>query len=374
MLKINLVEFQNAIEKITKVLPKKTSLVLDGVKILETVKLKTDSASQTFTLYVTDLTYLCKIKTKCNVLSDINVNLSFDSLKKGIKYFKNEVTLTLIQTYKEMISVTDGNKSLLIPCFPGEFMVDIKHYNEQNTNNQYVTDLQKFNTRIDKVSCSIAKDEARPILQGVHFNQNDMVTIDGYRVSINTDPTLTINEKINIPYTSLALMQKLISKKDKVELTIKENKLYTTFEFCDVVFATRNLEGEFPNYKQILLSSDREDYFTSDYQSIKESVKYIYDMRTNEKLPIVFETKENDLHIVLEEAGNRFTSRNNIKHKTNDVRIAFNPQYILDAINSLDQDDLIFNLSINNASINPLIISTKNQNEKYLVLPVRYEK
>jgi DNA polymerase-3 subunit beta len=372
MLKINLVEFQNAIEKITKVLPKKTSLVLDGVKILETVNLKTDSESQTFTLYVTDLTYLCKIKTKCNVLSDINVNLSFDSLKKGIKYFKNEVTLTLIQTDKEMkLSVTDGNKSLLIPCFPSELMVDIKNYNEQNTNNHYVTDLQKFNTRIDKVSCSIAKDETRPILQGVHFNQNDIVTIDGYRISINTDPTLTFNEKINVPYTSLALMQKLISKKDKVELTVKENKLYTTFEFCDVVFATRNLEGEFPNYKQILSMSDREDYFTSDYQGIKESVKYIYDMRTNEKLPIVFETKENDLHIVLEEAGNRFTSRNNIKHKTNDVRIAFNPQYILDAINSLDQDDLIFNLSINNASINPLIISTKNQNEKYLVLPVR---
>jgi len=369
MLKINLVEFQNAIERISKVVPKKHALPM-----LELVNLVGRSGSQDLTLYVTDLIYSCMITINAKIDYNFDINVKIDDIKKGIKYFKNEITLSMESNSK--IKLTDGSKSMLIDYVDDDLQDKIFQglRIDYIVKNEYVTDLQTLMTRLDKVSMSFAKDGIRPILNAAHFNKNDIVTCDGYRVSLNRSDDLYIVNPLNVPFDNLLIMKKLISKRDKGNITIYDATTHTSFSFGNTTFKIKNIEGDYVNYRSFFDNSDRSDYFNVDYTELKDSVKYLYNMSSNKKLPIVLETKEESLHIVFEELGNRYETKNALKNKIKDIRIAFNPEFILDAINCLDQDNLIFSLSNDKTSINPMILSTKNQNEKYLVLPVRCEK
>ena len=105
------------------------------------------------------------INAKIDYNFDINVKI--DDIKKGIKYFKNEITLSMESNSK--IKLTDGSKSMLI-----DYVDDLQDKIFQGlrmdhiVKNEYVTDLQALMTRLDKVSMSFAKDNKSATYENEH--------------------------------------------------------------------------------------------------------------------------------------------------------------------------------------------------------------
>lgn len=358
MLKINLYDFKNAIERIEKVVPKKTKM-----PILETVNFKTVNESS-LELCATDLEQFTTMIIPCVADEQLNINIDVTAVKKALKYFKNDVRLSVKEN--NTVKVTDGNKSIDITYLDGN---DAPEKPIPEFENTYTADLQKFDTRINKVKISVSKEDTRPIFTGVHLNKNDMVTLDGFRISVNIDDDLFIEDPMTIPYKNLALMQKLYGSKDNFELRIEANNKYIQFKFDNITFISRLLDEEFYKYEQMLYQDDKKQV-TVNTDNLQENVKYICDMKDKKsRIPMVTEFNNGNLTMSLSNDTGKYSTSMDIKNDY-EFKIAFNPDFVNDALTSIEKNDVI-NLLLPERNTNPMLIINENHNEKYLILPMR---
>src|SRR4029450_1344172 len=109
---------------------------------------------------------------------------------------------------------------------------------------------------VARVARSASRDESRPVLTGilVRFEAGKIVmaATDSYRLSgKETEPSGDVPElEAIIPARALAELARIAQTGDTVELGVHENQV--VFAADDVWLTTRRIDGQFPNYKQLL--------------------------------------------------------------------------------------------------------------------------
>src|SRR6266545_1976275 len=112
---------------------------------------------------------------------------------------------------------------------------------------------------VARVSRSASRDESRPVLTGVlaRFEGGKLVmaATDSYRLSVKetdlTGPTPEL-EAI-IPARALQELTRIAQVGDEVEIGVHENQVL--FAADGVRMTTRRIDGQFPNYRQLLPES-----------------------------------------------------------------------------------------------------------------------
>ncbi|MBI2773058.1 MAG: DNA polymerase III subunit beta [Chloroflexi bacterium] len=118
---------------------------------------------------------------------------------------------------------------------------------------------------IREVAFVAATDDSRPVLTGVltTFEGDEvlMAAADPYRLSVRRDRLLApVKEKLEaiIPAKSLFEVERILADSDDpVEIYITPNKSQVIFHTEDVDLVSRVIEGQFPNYKQVIPSSSQ---------------------------------------------------------------------------------------------------------------------
>jgi DNA polymerase-3 subunit beta len=117
-----------------------------------------------------------------------------------------------------------------------------------------------FRRMIDQVVFSAAKDESRPILTGVlaQFHQGELTlaAADGFRLSVSSasvgvdlDETATVI----IPARALAELSRISAdQEDPIEMIITPARNQVLFHLADTDLVSQLIEGNFPDYKQIV--------------------------------------------------------------------------------------------------------------------------
>ena len=100
-------------------------------------------------------------------------------------------------------------------------------------------------------------DDARAVLTGVLLASEDdgvrMVATDSYRLAVRDLPDSSVlgsGQKVLIPGRALSELQRLMG--DVEELTVRFGEREATFESGTTRLSTRLIEGEFPNYRNLL--------------------------------------------------------------------------------------------------------------------------
>ena len=103
-------------------------------------------------------------------------------------------------------------------------------------------------------------DEARPILTGVLLTAENgglrMVATDSYRLAVRDladHQVLGVDQKVLVPGRALNELQRLVGGGE--ELTMRLGDRDATFEVGETRLSTRLIEGEFPNYRQLIPAS-----------------------------------------------------------------------------------------------------------------------
>ena len=112
---------------------------------------------------------------------------------------------------------------------------------------------------LSETAFAAASDEARPILTGVlvHF-EGDHVTLaaaDNYRIAVKTIPVLDAVEdtRLVIPARSLSeLVRVLADTDDPVDIVLSPARNQVLFHLEGVDLVSRLIDGQFPNYQQVL--------------------------------------------------------------------------------------------------------------------------
>lgn len=113
---------------------------------------------------------------------------------------------------------------------------------------------------IGQVAFAAATDESRPILTGVQVTFDGelltMAAADGFRLSVRTEslPTRATGKlEAIIPARALHELARVVGdEKDPVQITMTANQV--VFHLSTVELVSRLIEGNFPNYRQIIPS------------------------------------------------------------------------------------------------------------------------
>lgn len=224
-----------------------------------------------------------------------------------------------------------------------------------------------------------AKDEARPILQCLHFERGNIVALDGYRVMIRKNNNMLQGE-YNIHKDYIKIMINTVKQyKDnigKISLDFNDNDT-ATLNINDVEVYSCDLSmGNYPKYNTLL----PEEFKTTVNIEPKEIKDAIKPLRKNECVLLnigdnIFNVKNIDF---TESKGYRENTSivgskidNSIEciKDGNDIEIAFNHTYIKEALRSYSNKKKI-DIKLNDRLDSVLI--TDNENRIDLILPIRY--
>lgn len=227
-----------------------------------------------------------------------------------------------------------------------------------------------------QVLAKASKEEVRPILQGVCFNNSEVVTMDGSRLSIrrfkgelNREYTIhakELKEVLNSCKRDIEHIEIIFNNKAIFNLLDKEKKLVKTFE-C------KYLDGSYIAYKSLL-----NDNFAGiiELKDTKELLDIIKPLKKNQGITLEIEDNKLSIYNVVTDLEKRESHLYHIgdidinnKRKLNIV-IGINATYLKEAIKDYKTCDVKYN-----GKFQSVVIESAEEKNKYeLVLPLRILK
>jgi DNA polymerase III subunit beta len=237
---------------------------------------------------------------------------------------------------------------------------------------------------VEKVSRSYSRDETRPVLTGILISFEEsrvrMVTTDSYRLSIKETELATTFEgsrEAIIPARAMQEVSRIFSssEEDRVEVVLSENQ--ALFRIGDVLFGTRLIEGNFPEYKRLLPNAFEREISVS-REDLIDTLRRVnlFAQRQTPPVPVSLAFSEGAVEVTVRngevgEARERLPATSE-----DDFNISFNPGYLLDGVSAVDSEKVLFKL---NESLKPgLIVPDSSAGEAreesdflYLIMPMR---
>lgn len=132
-----------------------------------------------------------------------------------------------------------------------------------NTGNSALIDSSVLKEAIGQVAFAASGDETRPVLTGVFANfSGDKLTMacaDSFRLAVKTASlaeATNSNFSVILPARAMIELSRILADDEsKVEISITANKSQALFKTEQVNFTSSLIEGNFPNYQQIIPKS-----------------------------------------------------------------------------------------------------------------------
>jgi DNA polymerase-3 subunit beta len=136
------------------------------------------------------------------------------------------------------------------------------------------------------VTRAASRDERGPILTGVLLEVSreglTMVATDSYRLSVRELPATADQEaKVLIPERALAEVGRVASAEEKGQAELFIGESQATVRVGTLTLTSRLIEGEFPNYRQ-LLPERYESQLTGSRQQLVDAVRRVGTARPGE--------------------------------------------------------------------------------------------
>jgi DNA polymerase-3 subunit beta len=360
-------QFNKAIAKLEKVNTKKLTL-----PILESILITADADQQTLTLSRTNLSTTVNIKLDITVIEPGEILLP-DTTTKLISKIKDDYILISDE------SITAGKKNLK---FVG---ADIEQYPtvESNINEQQFQVTEKELYRMLEVKYACAKDETRPILTGICFDNNRTIALDAYRLSVRESEQY--NSRLNKVVVSKDLYEtlyKLLDKKSDSIVTVytdinpddvrnEYNNVVNIhkmrFQFNDIEIIGKTIEGDFINYKQIIPEDFATKVTVNNIKQLNDELSFANELKTEKTLLVRLTMNENEsLKLHADNCYNSVDSEVDADVEGKSIQMAFNNQFLVEALKYYD-DKVIMKTMTN---ISPMIVTADDKNLE-LILPVR---
>ena len=224
---------------------------------------------------------------------------------------------------------------------------------------------------VARVSRSASRDESRPVLTGIlaRFEGGKLVmaATDSYRLSVKEtalDGDAPELEAI-IPARALTELSRVAQSADGMELGVHENQV--VFVVDGVTLTTRRIEGQFPNYRQLLPESF-EHVVAVPRAEILDVVRRVAVMaQRNSPLRLRFAEGELTVSSQTQDVGEARESLP-VGFSGEPLEIGFNPEFLREGIESVTADEIQLKLI---SPLRPGLIQAEGDEFWYLIMPIR---
>lgn len=220
-------------------------------------------------------------------------------------------------------------------------------------------------------------DDARPILTGVLFAAEGdglrLVATDSYRLAVRdvaASGVLGAEQQVLVPSRALREIERLLGPSASLTLRLSERdaSFEVVSEGVTTRLETRLIEGDFPNYRQ-LIPSEYPNELTVSREVLAEAVRRVK-LMAREGTPVRLSMSAEGLELVAvtQDVG-QASEAVDATFAGEDLTVAFNPEYLLDGIEIATGDEVT--LSTLDALKPAVLRSTDSSSFLYLLMPVR---
>jgi DNA polymerase-3 subunit beta len=228
---------------------------------------------------------------------------------------------------------------------------------------------------IDLVARAASRDEVRPILTGVLLQAEGetltMVATDSYRLSVKhatLESAVSQQLEANIPARALRELARIISTEavEEVEISLQRNQV--VFRAGEVLLSSRLIEGQFPSWRQLIPESFEHEVRLPREELLEITRRVSQLAQRNAPLRLAFAEGELTVAAETPEIGDAAEAMP-APYSGEALEIAFNPQFLVEGIESVGSEELAVQLS---SPLRPgLLRPVGDEDFSYLVMPIR---
>src|SRR5829696_64232 len=228
---------------------------------------------------------------------------------------------------------------------------------------------------IDRVARAASRDEVRPILTGVLFQAEEstltMVATDSYRLSVKhteLESPLGASIEANVPARALRELARIIGQGGAEDIALSLARNQAVFRAGDVVLSSRLIEGQFPSWRQLIPESFEHEVRLPRDELLEVARRISQLAQRNAPLRIAFSEGELTISAETPEVGDASEAMP-APFSGEPLEIAFNPEFLIAGIESIDSDELVLRLS---SPLRPGLLRPLDRDDfSYLVMPIR---
>ena len=267
--------------------------------------------------------------------------------------------------------LTCGSASYKLHTYAAE---DFPRLPEIDPETAFTVDKEAFVETIARVSRSSSRDESRPVLTGilVRFEGSKLVmaATDSYRLSVketalDTGPGQEL-EAI-VPARALAELSRAgqAGEPGTISIGVQENQI--VFGIDDIWLTARRIDGQFPNYKQLLPETFEAEISLPRDEFLEIVRRASLMAQRKSPLRLRFESGELTVSAQTQDVGEARESLP-ISYSGDTIEIGFNAEFLRDGLESVGDDAVRFKLI---SPLRPGLILGESDDFLYLIMPIR---
>jgi DNA polymerase-3 subunit beta len=232
-----------------------------------------------------------------------------------------------------------------------------------------------FVATASKVAGSASRDETRPVLTGILVSASEqelrMVATDSYRLSVKEtrlESPLPSAFEVNVPARALQELARVVAGAEEKQLTVSVLQNQVVFSLDGVILSSRLIDGQFPNYRQLLPDSFEHELRIAGGELTEVVLRISLLAQKNAPLRLSFDPGELTVSAQTPDVGEASESLP-VPFQGEPLEIGFNPEFLRDGLEAVEEGDLLLKLI---SPLRPgLIESADGSGFQYLIMPIR---
>ncbi len=309
-----------------------------------------------------------KLDTKSN--ESLNIAVPASILTNTLSSINNKDDITL-EFVEGNLKITSKKNLFTIKCLPSEDFPSIPKVTGVKT---FSIDSKELQNGLKSVFYSASNSTIKPELSSVYVYKKDnyltFVSTDSFRLAEKKIYIKNIDEfePILIPAKNIGELIRIVDDyKGDIKVVLDTNQ--ASFEFGSIYVVSRLIEGNFPDYNQIIPKEPTTSavVLKNDFIEALKASGVFSDALNKVKLKIEKENKS----LVIESKNNdtgEFTENIKSTVEGDDIDLSFNQKYITDSLTSILSDSL--KLDFNGPGKALIISGVSDKSFLYLVMPM----
>ena len=288
-----------------------------------------------------------------------------------VRLLPNEAEIK-IELLNDKMKITSGRSRFSLSTLSAD---SYPEFSESELENQFLINAGKMKKALDKTVFCMANQDVRYYLNGLllHISNSKLklVASDGHRLSIyedNIGEATGYEARIILPRKGVLELTRLLDD-EEAELNIQFSNSNIRIHVKNLIFSAKLVDAKYPDFSKVF-----EQSFFNQIQIQKQLLKDALTrvaILANEKFKgITFNVSDGLLKLNShnpehDEADEELI----IEYKGEPLSIAFNSQYLLDAVSNLDSELAVLTIASNASSC--FVEEPEQQAYKFIVMPMR---
>ena len=324
------------------------------------------------TLAATDLEVELIISLDCVIEEPGEITIPARKWLDICKNLPDDVTITILVNNDKAILQAGRSRFTLSTLPATEFPL----IEEINSLTRFEASQSILKNTFDSTHFSMAQQDVRYYLNGLMMEMTEhqlrSVATDAHRLALK-DAALDIDIKeqkrqIIVPRKGIQELMRLLTDCDDQVLVIVGSS-HIRLSMNDMTFTSKLIDGKFPDYERVLPEGGH-NIVHAQKESLRQSLMRVAILSNEKYRGIRMILSKDKLHVMAhnpeqEEAEDELA----VDYGGDELEIGFNANYLLDAINAVQSDDVHIVLSDSNSSC--VIKDANDDSSKYVVMPMR---